>query len=48
VLPPEFTGVLVRDGYPGYVHLTTAIHAWCGTHLLRDLRSISDVDPAGQ
>lgn len=44
---PEFTGVLVRDGYAGYTHLT-AIHAWCGAHLLRDLRSISDADPEGQ
>jgi transposase len=45
---PEFTGVLVRDGYAGYEHLTQALHAWCGAHLLRDLRSISDADPAGQ
>ncbi|MGQ0841425.1 IS66 family transposase [Actinokineospora sp.] len=45
---PEFTGVLVRDGYPGYEHLTQAMHAWCGAHLLRDLRSISDADPDGQ
>jgi transposase len=45
---PEFTGVLVRDGYPGYEHLTQAVHAWCGAHLLRDLRSISDADPDGQ
>jgi transposase len=45
---PEFTGVLVRDGYPGYEHLTQAVHAWCGAHLLRDLRSISDADPEGQ
>ncbi|HEY6424573.1 MAG TPA: IS66 family transposase [Pseudonocardiaceae bacterium] len=44
---PEFTGVLVRDGYAGYSHLP-AIHAWCGAHLLRDLRSISDADPDGQ
>ncbi len=43
----EFTGVLVRDGYVGYAHLR-AIHAWCGAHLLRDLRSISDADPDGQ
>jgi transposase len=43
----EFTGVLVRDGYAGYEHLP-AVHAWCGAHLLRDLRSISDADPAGQ
>ena len=24
------------------------LHAWCGAHLLRDLRSISDADPDGQ
>ena len=42
-----FTGVLVRDGYAGYAHLQAA-HAWCGAHLLRDLRSISDADPDGQ
>lgn len=42
-----FTGVLVRDGYAGYAHLK-AVHAWCGAHLLRDLRSISDADPEGQ
>ena len=43
----QFTGVLVRDGYAGYTHLT-AVHAWCAAHLLRDLRSISDADPDGQ
>jgi transposase len=43
----EFTGVLVRDGYAGYEHLH-AVHAWCGAHLLRDLRSVSDADPDGQ
>jgi len=44
---PEFTGILMRDGYSGYAHLP-AIHAWCGAHLLRDLRALSDADPAGQ
>src|ERR1700716_2315563 len=44
---PEFTGILMRDGYAGYAHLP-AIHAWCGAHLLRDLRAISDADPAGR
>jgi transposase len=44
---PEFTGVLVRDGYAGYHHLP-AVHAWCAAHLLRDLRSISDAVPDGQ
>jgi len=42
-----FTGVLVRDGYAGYEHLP-ALHAWCGAHLLRDLRSVSEADPIGQ
>jgi transposase len=45
---PAFSGVLVRDGYAGYEHLTGALHAWCGAHLLRDLRSLSDADPTGQ
>ena len=45
---PTFSGILVRDGYAGYEHLTQALHAWCGAHLLRDLRSISDADPDGQ
>jgi transposase len=44
---PAFSGVLVRDGYPGYEHLTGALHAWCGAHLLRDLRSISELTPTG-
>lgn len=40
--------VLVRDGYAGYAHLTDVAHAWCGAHLLRDLRGIHEADPAGQ
>jgi transposase len=44
---PEFTGILMRDGYAGDAHLP-ALHAWCGAHLLRDLRAISDADPAGR
>ena len=40
--------VLVRDGYGGYTHLTNVLHAWCGAHLLRDLRGIHEADPAGQ
>jgi transposase len=44
---PAFTGVLVRDGYAGYSHLP-AVHAWCAAHLLRDLRQVSDADPAAQ
>jgi transposase len=44
---PEFTATLMREGYAGYAHLP-AVHAWCAAHLLRDLRALSDADPAGQ
>ncbi|HLK73105.1 MAG TPA: IS66 family transposase [Streptosporangiaceae bacterium] len=43
-----YTGVLVRDGYSGYSHLTTALHAWCAAHLLRDLAAVYDTEPALQ
>ncbi|HET6214263.1 MAG TPA: transposase, partial [Micromonosporaceae bacterium] len=45
---PGFDGTLVRDGYAAYQHLTDAAHAWCGAHLLRDLRGVHEADPAGQ
>jgi transposase len=45
---PGYTGILVRDGYSGYAHLTDAAHAWCGAHLLRDLKDIHDTDPETQ
>jgi transposase len=45
---PGFTGVLVRDGYAGYDHLTMATHAECGAHLLRALKGVHESDPAGQ
>lgn len=49
VLPALGAGqVLVRDGYIGYTHLTDVLHAWCGAHLLRDLRGIHEADPASQ
>ena len=35
-----YAGVIVRDGYAGYQHLTGALHAWCGAHNLRDLRDL--------
>jgi transposase len=44
----ELSGVLVRDGYAGYSHLRNVLHAWCGAHLVRDLRGIHEADPAGQ
>jgi len=45
---PGYDGVLVRDGYAGYAHLTSALHAWCGVHLLRDLKGLYDFEPAQQ
>jgi transposase len=45
---PHLTGVLVRDGYAGYTHLDQVLHAWCGAHLLRDLRGIHEADTEGQ
>jgi transposase len=43
-----YTGVIVRDGYAGYSHLTDALHAWCGARNLRDLRDLYIFDPDGQ
>ena len=43
-----YAGTIVRDGYAGYPHLIDAHHAWCGAHLLRDLRAFHTADPDGQ
>jgi transposase len=46
---PGYTGIIVRDGYHGgYGHLTGALHAWCGAHLLRDLRDLYQFEPGKQ
>lgn len=46
---PGYTGILVRDGYHGgYGHLTDALHAWCGAHLLRDLKDLYEFEPGNQ
>ncbi|MGA2830903.1 MAG: IS66 family transposase [Streptosporangiaceae bacterium] len=45
---PGYSGVIVRDGYCGYGHLTDALHAWCGAHLLRDLKGLYDFEPGKQ
>src|SRR5919201_332259 len=45
---PGYDGIIVRDGYTGYMHLTGAAHAWCGAHLLRDLKAIHDTQPGMQ
>jgi transposase len=45
---PGYQGIIVRDGYAGYGHLTSALHAWCAVHLLRDLKGLHDFEPAKQ
>ena len=45
---PGYSGTIVRDGYAGYAHLIDAHHAWCGAHLIRDLRAVHVADPHGQ
>jgi transposase len=46
---PGYTGIIVRDGYhAGYGHLTEAMHAWCGAHLLRDLKDLYEFEPRQQ
>jgi transposase len=45
---PGYQGIIVRDGYAGYGHLTDALHAWCGVHLLRDMKGLYDFEPSQQ
>jgi transposase len=46
---PGYAGIIVRDGYhTGYGHLTSALHAWCGAHLLRDLKDLYEFEAAQQ
>jgi transposase len=45
---PGYSGIIVRDGYSGYCHLTDAAHAWCAAHLLRDLQGLHDAEPDAQ
>jgi transposase len=45
---PGYAGIIVRDGYAGYGHLTDAVHAWCGAHLLRNLKALYDFEPTQQ
>jgi transposase len=45
---PGYSGIIVRDGYSGYGHLTGALHAWCGAHLLRDLKDLYDFEAEKQ
>jgi transposase len=45
---PGYTGIIVRDGYAGYGHLTEALYVWCGAHLLRNLKGLYDFEPDKQ
>lgn len=45
---PGYDGVLARDGYQGYRHLTDAAHAWCAAHLLRELKALHEAEPEPQ
>ena len=46
---PGYRGFIVRDGYHGgYGHLAGALHAWCGAHLLRDLKDLYEFEPREQ
>jgi transposase len=45
---PGYCGIIVRDGYAGYSRLTDALHAWCGAHLLRDLKDLYGFEPGKQ
>jgi transposase len=38
---PGYAGVIVRDGYYGYRHLTDALHAWCEARLLSRYRALA-------
>lgn len=45
---PTFTGVAVHDAWAPYDTYTTATHALCNSHVLRELRAVTDQSPAGQ
>jgi transposase len=42
---PQFTGTLVRDGFPSYRRYEQCDHSLCNAHLLRELVYIEEVDP---
>ena len=41
---PRFTGVAVHDAYSGYDGFTTATHALCNAHILREATGIGEFD----
>lgn len=42
---PRFTGVAIHDAYSGYDGFTTATHALCNAHILREATGIGEFDP---
>lgn len=44
---PAFSGVAVHDAWAPYDTYTTAGHALCGAHLLRELTAVIDAGPPG-
>jgi transposase len=42
---PRFTGVAVHDAYSGYDAFTTATHALCNAHILREATGIGEHNP---
>ncbi len=45
---PRFQGIAVHDGWPQYRAYTSATHALCNAHHLRELLAIIEGDPEGQ
>jgi transposase len=43
---PDFTGVCVHDGFKPYRRYTSARHALCNAHHLRELQAVIEQDPA--
>lgn len=43
---PQFSGTLVRDGFPSYKWYERCRHSLCNAHLLRELVFTEEVDPA--
>jgi transposase len=41
---PRFTGVAIHDAYSGYDAFTTATHALCNAHILREATGIGEFD----
>ncbi|MGW2935232.1 IS66 family transposase [Streptomyces sp. NPDC001156] len=45
---PAFTGIAVHDGWKPYKTYTSAVHALCNAHHLRELAAVADNASAGR